>query len=75
MTRFQNLDTELYECIMSAAKTVAKKKFGYQRSPALSDPSLVLNFWKAVHSTKKRKVRIGSKQIEQAATCAIDRVN
>ena len=70
--KFHTLDEEIKECILAAAKKVAKKKFGYHRSPELTGPGLELHFWKAVLSCKCRKVRLGDKQIKQAATLDID---
>ena len=61
--KFNILDVEIKECILSAASTVAKKKFGYQRSPALTGPGLELHFWKAVLSSKARSTLLGKKQI------------
>jgi len=69
--KFNTLDTEIKECILSAASTVAKKKFGYQRSPALTGPGLELHFWKAVLSSKARSTLLGKKQIYQAKKCNI----
>ena len=45
---FHILDTEIKECILSAAKKVAKKKFGYQQSYKLTNAGAEYHFWKAV---------------------------
>ena len=55
LDQFNKLDKEILECILCAVKTVAKKKFGYQCSFALTGPGLRLHFWKAVLSAKLLK--------------------
>ena len=57
---------------MCAAKTVAKKKFGYQRSFALTGPGLRLHFWKAVLSAKARNRELTKRTVSQAKKCEID---
>ena len=69
---FHNLDTEIKDCILAAAKSVAKSKFGYQRSPSLTGPGLKLHFWKAVRSLKAINNPLGQKQMDQAEECGID---
>ena len=69
---FHNLDTEIKDCILAAAKSVAKSKFGYQRSPSLTGPGLELHFWKAVRSSKAMNNPLGQKQLDQAEACGID---
>lgn len=72
LNTFHVLDTEIMECMLSAASLVAKKKFGYQRSRNLTRAGLELHFWKAVRSAKTRKASLGSKQVDRAATLDID---
>ena len=66
-TTFQILDTEISECIKRAAKFVAKKKFGYQRSTILTGWGTELHFWKATLSAKVRGASLGKLQVAQAA--------
>ena len=60
------------ECMLSSAKKVSKKKFGYQRSPKLTKAGTELHFLKAVVSSKAKKRKLGSKQLHQAELCSID---
>ena len=53
-TCYHILDKEIQECLLAVARKVAKKKFGYQRSPVLTRDSMLLHFWKAVISAKHR---------------------
>ncbi len=66
------LDTELTQCILSAAATVAKKKFGYQRSPDLTQKGLAIHFWKATLSSKYHRRPLGPRHIDQAIQLGID---
>ena len=72
VNRFQVLDTKITECILSAAKTVARKEFGYQRLPTLTEAGTSLHFWKAALSTMSRRVHLGKLQLQQADKCNID---
>jgi len=71
---FNKLDKEILECVLCTSKTVAKKKFGYQRSFALTDPGLHLHFWKAVLSAKIKNRQLTDNTVSQAKTCEIDLV-
>ena len=62
----QTLDTTIVECFLSASGAVAKKKTRYQRSWRLSEPGLILHFWKVVLSTKDRKAKFNKKTVTQA---------
>ena len=72
VNRFQVLDTEITECILSASKMVAKNKFGYQRLPTPTQAGTGLYFWKAALSAMSRRVHLGKLQLRQAEKCHID---
>ena len=60
------------ESLLSAAVTVAKKKFGYQRSWRLSKPGLRLYLWKAVLSANGGKAKLNKNTVAQINKCEID---
>ena len=61
--RFQVLDTKITKFILSTANTVARKKFGYQRLPTLTQAGTSLHFWKAAVSAMSRRVHLGKLQL------------
>jgi hypothetical protein len=64
VNRYQVLDTKITECILSSAKTVAKKKCGYQGLPTLTQVRTNLHFWKAALSAKYHRVHLGKLQLK-----------
>ena len=69
---FHNLDKEIQQCLLSVARKVTKKKFGYQRSPQLTTQGTTLHFWKAVLSAKRRGQQLPATTIKQADFLNID---
>ena len=63
VNRFQVLDTKITKFILSTANTVARKKFGYQRLPTLTQAGTSLHFWKAAVSAMSRRVHLGKLQL------------
>ena len=64
---YQILDTEITECIISAAKTVVRCHHGYQRSRKLTDKGQLYHCWKSILSSKYNKRPLSIKSIKQAA--------
>ena len=68
---YHTLDTEITECILSAAKTVVRCHFGYQRSRKLTDMGQLYHFWKSLLSSKYNKHQLSKKSLELAANHGI----
>ncbi|KAL7524511.1 hypothetical protein ACHAXR_001597, partial [Thalassiosira sp. AJA248-18] len=64
---YNTLDKEILECALSAAKSVAKKKFGYQRSPSLTAEGARLHFWQAVLTSNLTNRDLNTTNINKAA--------
>ena len=61
VTRYQALDDEIRESIITAASTVSKRDFGYQRSPALVNSAKLVVLWKMVLSCKRRRTEFSER--------------
>ena len=51
------LDKEFQEQLLHVAKTIVRKKYGYNRSPELCQAGQTVNFWKSMYSSKRNKRR------------------
>ena len=58
--------------MMSAAKSVAKKKFGYQRSKNLTTARQKLHFLKAILSSTAQNMKPTEKIVKRAVALDID---
>ena len=66
VARYQKLDNIVTENMLSAANSVGRKNYGYQRSGELITAAYKLCFWRAVLSCKKRKTRY-TKRVRELA--------
>ena len=59
VARYQKLDYEIKCSIISAANSVGRTDFGYQRSPDLVTAGRFVRLWKMIISCKRRKKKYG----------------
>ena len=48
--KYNNLDKQIQQRLLEAAKATVKKKFGYKRSPELGEAGAKVHLWKSIHS-------------------------
>ena len=56
--RYNRLDYEIRCSILAAANTQARKKFGYQWSPALVKAGMMTRLWRSITSSKRRRTQV-----------------
>ena len=72
--RFQRLDTDIHNMLISSARSVVKGKQGYSRSPALTQASTFLYFWKSILTSKRNCTSLSRLTIERAGQFEINPV-
>ena len=70
--RYQTLDTEITQGLLGAAKKVARKDFGYQRSISLGQEGQRLQLWKAILSARRLRQDLTDSIKTRAAEHDID---
>eukprot|EP00970_Alexandrium_tamarense_P011192 scaffold2391_cov126-Alexandrium_tamarense.AAC.1 len=55
---YNRLDYEIRCSILAAANTQARKKFGYQWSPALVKAGMMTRLWRSITSSKRRRTQV-----------------
>ena len=63
---YHQIDRDIIRGMLTSAKRSVKKKFGYQRSPALSREGSLLLIWKSVGSAKRCKRQIPGTTLAKA---------
>eukprot|EP00956_Cyclotella_meneghiniana_P016019 scaffold25072_cov68-Cyclotella_meneghiniana.AAC.2 len=69
---YNNLDQQIQNSILHAAKKTIKKKFGYNRSPRLGKAGYGVNFWKSVLSAKTMNIPVPEKTKRMAEELLLD---
>ena len=72
VTEYNNLDKQIQDSMLHAAKKTIKKKFGYNRSMALGTAGYAVNFWKSVLSAKMLHVTIPAATRRMAEKLKLD---
>ena len=57
VARYQKLDNTVTKSMLSAANSIGRKNYGYQRLGEMTTAAYKLYFWQAVLSCKRRKTR------------------
>ena len=72
LKQFMQLDKEIVNLIIAAAKKACKKKYGYTRSPALVTAGQTLVLFKAILDCKARKSELSTGCLTSAKRLEID---
>lgn len=70
--RYQCLDREIQDSIISAANSTGRKDFGYQRSPQLVATARAVVMWKSLASSKRRTVGITDRARQLSEELSLD---
>lgn len=73
---YNNIDKQIQDAILSAAKRTIKKKYGYCRSLNLGKAGMGVSFWKSVHSARNLHMEVpdGTKNMAGELQLAMEEV-